>query len=290
MHIAHDRTHSHGCTHLYIYMRTHTHTHICMYLSLQSCGVTEYTCRFPAISLAADVVSSVSDGLSFGFVDKPPAFDSQHVQNILKCIGPRPFTRSVINKGLLHADSLVKHGTLKLVVEALKLLDSLVKTLDTSSDSNNQMMQSWGALKAEIQNGVRVSLPDPQVLLSLLSPLNSHFKSLGSASKRKAEAEIVSEHYVNISKRLKSSTASEDLDILISGVNSSEVDLFGDGGVADSGGEQQLENGADIVKSIGDIWGLRQCSMTQMDIEDVDTYFYSKILDSLKIYYVSSGI
>ncbi|KAI3458963.1 hypothetical protein Pfo_015626 [Paulownia fortunei] len=240
---------------------------------------------FAAISLAADVVSSVRDGLSFGFLDKPPAYDSQHVQSILKCIGPRPFTRLVINKGLLHSDSLVKHGTLKLVVEALKLLDSLVKTLDSSSHSNNQMMHSWEALKVEIQNGVRMSLPDPQVLLALLSPLNSHFKSLEANTKRKAETEITSENYVNVSKRLKSSAASEDLDILISGVNSSEVDLSGDGGVANSGGEQQSENGADILKCIRDLWGLRQCSMTHMDLKDGDTYFYSKILDSLKIYY-----
>ncbi|KAL8538638.1 hypothetical protein ACS0TY_000600 [Phlomoides rotata] len=235
---------------------------------------------FLAISLAADVVSSVSEGLSYNFVDKIPASDSQDVQNLLKCIGPRPFTRSVINKGLLHADTLVKHGTLKLVMVTLKLLDSFVNALDTSSDSYNQMKHSWGALKAEVQNTARMSFPDPQVLVSLLSPLSSHFKSLTSASKRKAEAEVVSEHAVNISKRLKCSAASEDLDIIISGVNSSEVDLFVDGGVAESGGDQQLENGADLVKIIGDIWGFQQCS-----VEDVDTHFYTKIFDSLKIYY-----
>ncbi|KAK6156351.1 hypothetical protein DH2020_010599 [Rehmannia glutinosa] len=240
---------------------------------------------FAAISLAADVVSSVNDGLSFGFLDKPPAYDSPNVQSILKCIAPRPFTRLVINKGLLHADSLVKHGTLKLVVEVLKLFDSLVETLDTSSHSNIQMMHSWKSLKAEIQDGVRMSLPDPQVLLSLLSPLNSHFKSLESTMKRKADTETASENYVNVSKRLKSSAVSEELDILISGVNSSEVDLSADDGAADSGGEQQSENGAEIVKCISDLWGLHQCSMTDMDLKDGDTYFYSKILDSLRIYY-----
>ncbi|KAH6784179.1 hypothetical protein C2S52_009138 [Perilla frutescens var. hirtella] len=235
----------------------------------------------PAISLAADVVSSVSVGL--GVADKSPP-DSQDVQNIIKCIGSRPFSRSIINKGLLHADSLVKHATLKLVIEVLRLFDSLVKTLDTYY-SDNQMMHTWGTLKAEIQNGLRMLLPDPQVLLSLLSPLNSHIKSLESASKRKAEADVMSEHCVNASKRLKSSTASEDLDILISGVNSSEVDLFEEGEVADSSGKQQLENEADIVESIKGIWCLSQCSMTQTNIEDVDTFFYSKILNSLKIYY-----
>lgn len=243
--------------------------------------MTGITCRFLSISLAADVVSSVNEGLSFDFVDKIPASDSQDVQNILQCIGPRPFTRSVINKGLLHADSLVKHGTLKLVMEALKLLDSFINAL-VSSVSHNQTKHSWGALKADVQNSARMSFPDPQVLVSLLSPLSSHFKSLGSASKRKAEVEFVSEHAVNISKRLKYSNANDDSDIIISGVNSLEVDFSGDGGVAESGGDQQLENGADLVKIIGDIWGIQQCS-----VEDVDTHFYTKILDSLKIYYVS---
>ncbi|KAG8380519.1 hypothetical protein BUALT_Bualt06G0024100 [Buddleja alternifolia] len=238
---------------------------------------------FAAISLAADVVSSVRDGLSFGSVDKAPAFDSEYVQNILKCIGPRPFTRLVINKGLLHSDSLVKHGTLKLVLEVLKLLDLLVKTVDSCSHSDNQIMHSSEALKLEIQNGARMLLPDPQVFLSLLSPLNSHLKSLESTKKRKAETETASEHYVNASKRLK--TNNEDLDILISGVNSAEVDLTEDGGVADSCGEQQAEDGADIMKCIRDLWGLRESSIMHMDLQDGDTYFYSKILDALKIYY-----
>lgn len=230
------------------------------------------------------MVSSVSVG--HGFVDKP-ALESEDVQNIIKCIRPRPFSRSIITKGLLHADSLVKHGTLKLVIEVLQLFDYVVKTLDTSY--RDHQMHDWGALKVEIQNGVRMLLPDPQVLLSLLSPLSSHIKSLESALKRKAEAEIVSEHCVNPSKRMKSSTASEDLDLVISGVNSSGVDLF-EGEVLDSDGEQQLENGADIVQSIRDIWGLSQCSTTETNIKDVDTFFYSKILDSLKIYYVSYRI
>ncbi|KAL9170439.1 hypothetical protein ABFS82_04G145900 [Erythranthe guttata] len=243
---------------------------------------------FAAISLAADVISSVSEGLSFGFVDKdkPPAFDSQNLQSVLKCIRPQPFTRLVINKGLLHIDSLVKHGALKFVVEALKLLDSLIKALENCARSNNQTKDSWQALKAEIQNGARMSLPDPQVLLSLLSPLHSHFKSFESTTKRKAEAEIESEHSVNVSKRLKSSAASEDVDILISGVNSSEIDLSGDGVVTESDGEQQSEeNGSDIVSCIRDLWGLRKCSTTPKDLKDGDTYFFSKILESLAIYY-----
>ncbi|KAL3830073.1 hypothetical protein ACJIZ3_018875 [Penstemon smallii] len=237
---------------------------------------------FAAISLAADVVSSVRDGLSFGFVDKPPAYDSPYLQNIFKCIVPRPFTRLVINKGLLHSDSLVKHGTLRLVLEALKLLDSLMNSVNSFAHSNNQ--NDWAALKAEIQNGVRMLLPDPQVLLSLLSPLDSHFTSLESTTKRKAETEYVSEHNASVHKRLKSSTSNEDMDIVVVGVDSfSEVDFSGKE-VADSGGEQQSENGADTLKILGDLWGLGPCSMKHMYLRDGDTYFYSKLLDTLMIF------
>ncbi|KAL6552782.1 hypothetical protein OROHE_008146 [Orobanche hederae] len=238
-----------------------------------------------AISLAADVVSSVSDGLSFGFLDKPPAYDSLHVQSILKCIAPRPLTKLVINKGLLHADYLVKHVTLKFVVEALKLLDSLIRNLDSFSRSNEQTRHCWKALIADIQDGVLLSLPDPQVLFSLLSPLTSHFKSLESTTKRKAETEISSESSLNVNKRLKSSATDEDLDILISGVNSSELDLTSNGGVSHSGDEQQPENGAGVVKCGRDIWGLHRQPMPHMDVKDADAYFYSKILDSLKLCY-----
>lgn len=87
------------------------------------------------------MVSAVSEGLAFGFVDslEPPTFDGPYVQSIIKCISPRPFSRLVINKGLLHSDSLVKHGTLRLVLEELKFLESLLHSLETSY-SRNQML------------------------------------------------------------------------------------------------------------------------------------------------------
>nr|POE70620.1 hypothetical protein CFP56_40937 [Quercus suber] len=50
-------------------------------------------------------------------------FDSEDVQSIMECLYPCPFNWSLINKGLLHSDFLVKHGTLRLLSEALKLLD-----------------------------------------------------------------------------------------------------------------------------------------------------------------------
>lgn len=234
------------------------------------------------------MISAVTDGLSIGTANNPPAFDSQFMQEILKCLRPRPFTRLVINKGLLHSDPLAKHGTLKLVLEVLKLLDYFLKMIDISSQPNNQLVNKWEALKAEIQNEVRMLLPDPQVLLSLLSPLNSHFKNLESTVKRKVKSEP--EHHSNVIKRLKTSDSNEDLDIVISGVNPLEVDLSGDGEVANSGDDAQLEKEDDMLESIRELWGLHQFSMMLKNFEDVDTCFYSKILDTLKILYVSCDI
>lgn len=50
-------------------------------------------------------------------------FDSEDVQSIIECLYPFPFIWSLINKGLLHSDFLVKYGILRLLSEALKLLD-----------------------------------------------------------------------------------------------------------------------------------------------------------------------
>uniref|UniRef100_A0A7N2MA85 Uncharacterized protein n=1 Tax=Quercus lobata TaxID=97700 RepID=A0A7N2MA85_QUELO len=53
----------------------------------------------------------------------PALFHSEDVQGIVECLYPCPFSWSVINNRLLHSDFLVKHGTLRLLSEALKLLD-----------------------------------------------------------------------------------------------------------------------------------------------------------------------
>ncbi|XP_073041195.1 uncharacterized protein [Primulina eburnea] len=236
-----------------------------------------------AVSTAADVVSSVSDGLTLGFTDHQEllTFESPFVQNVLKCIVPRPFTRLVINKGLLHCQPLVKHGTLRLVLVGLKLLDSFLNYMGSSVHSNNKMTQKWNTLKTDIENEVRMLLPDPQVLVSLLSPLSNHFSCLMHPTKRKCETEIVPEKSLYVSKRMKCSAANEDIDILVGGV--SEVDMsWVDRGSTQASSEQGLEKESD-VKSIGNLWGLHHYSLA--DVDNGETYFYSKLLDTLKIYH-----
>ncbi|KZV51556.1 hypothetical protein F511_05872 [Dorcoceras hygrometricum] len=236
-----------------------------------------------AVSTAADVISAVTDGLALGFADhqEPLTFESPYVQNVLKCIVPRPFTRLVINKGLLHCEHLVKHGTLRLVLVGLKLLDSFFNYIGSSAHSNNQMSQKWDTLKTDIENVVRTLLPDPQVLLSLLSPLSNLVICFKHPTKRKCETEIVPEQSLYVSKKLKSSAANEDVDIIVGGVSEAEMSWV-DEGSTHSSSEQGLEKEI-RGKSIVNLWGLHQCSMK--DVNDGETYFYSKLLETLRIYH-----
>ncbi|KAK0600723.1 hypothetical protein LWI29_017841 [Acer saccharum] len=245
---------------------------------------------FANVSLAANLVSSVGSGLSFDFLDMyshdPPSFDNADVQSILNCICPRPFSRSVINKGLLHSDFLVKHGTLRLLLEALKLLDSFTSALHSYSCSSNQMMQSWASLNQEIQNEVRNSLPDPQVLLSLFSLQSSQSIARESHSKRKAESANLLKRSDKGMKKLKMDVVNEDTDIIISGINSSpKVAPPKDSETAvDILAVDQVDTENDFRNVISEIWGLDLCSGSLGALKDADIYFHSKLLDALKIY------
>ncbi|KAK1281237.1 hypothetical protein QJS04_geneDACA018223 [Acorus gramineus] len=89
---------------------------------------------FSAISLAADLVMSMRVHPSFAKdpsrSEDPPVLDDPEVQCILKRIIPRALNRSMMNKGLLHSDILVKHSSLRLLLESLKSVDLLFSSLD----------------------------------------------------------------------------------------------------------------------------------------------------------------
>ncbi|KAI0491317.1 hypothetical protein KFK09_025577 [Dendrobium nobile] len=86
---------------------------------------------FSAISLAADLVSTINiDSIIASKLGEKPATSIEDLHETLKCIIPRVFTRSMINKGLLHSDDLVKHGSLRFILELLKSLDDLLTSLD----------------------------------------------------------------------------------------------------------------------------------------------------------------
>lgn len=231
----------------------------------------------------AKLVSSVGIGFSFEFLvsqsHDPPLFTSLDVQNIMKCICPHPLSRSVINKGLLHTDITVKHGTLRLLLEALKLLDLFLDALSHCS-SDKTKMKDWGNLKQEIQNEVRIFLPDPQVLLTLLSSLTNQSIAHDSSLKRSADISDLMP-CERAMKKIKGSTTTEDTDIIVGGINPSDSPGHYermDRSLPENGDD--LDNGNNITNIITDIWD-RDSS------NDVEIHFHSKLLDALKLYLVS---
>ncbi|KAL2945649.1 hypothetical protein AAZX31_U039300 [Glycine max] len=143
-----------------------------------------------ALSVAAQLVSLVGNGISKESVNfqsnGPRLFDNMDLHSIVKCLFPRPFSRSLFNKGLPHIEPYVKHGTLRLLLELLKLLDSIFGGLYCNSNSNNPFMQHMMSIKVEIQNYVQAFLPDLQVLLNLLSSLDANSEARNSSLKRNA--------------------------------------------------------------------------------------------------------
>ncbi|XP_024971204.1 uncharacterized protein LOC112510123 isoform X2 [Cynara cardunculus var. scolymus] len=245
---------------------------------------------FAAVSLAANLISSVNAGLFFDFLDsqpqEPPSFNSSEVQSIIKCIGPRPFNRIVMNKGLLHSESQIQHGTLRLVLESLKLLDSLFSALSRRSKSSKQIGCKWASLMQDIQNEVQLLLPDLQVLLSLISSLSSRYKSEEQTLKRVAETTVLHEHSSS-NKKFKTCTSNEETDIVIGGIGSSlDTATPGDDGrIQEEHNVEESDNLKGDAMLIKELWESHEINDPNIVAEDEESYFYSKLLDALKIYH-----
>lgn len=226
----------------------------------------------------------------FGFLDStssdPPPFDGTDVQDIIRSVCPRSFTRLTMNKGLLHSDMFVKNATLRLLLEELRLLDSFICYLDLKSMN----FPSWESFKREIQNEVRTLLPDPQVLLSLLSSLSSILRSDQFHVKRKADLEY-SDSKVQSScsvKKRKIGTLEEDADIIIGGIAyNTDITLADDSGqVADI--REDFNDGMNLTNFYAEIWGSDLSLIPVSTTRDTEIYFYTKVLEALQIYLVSS--
>ena len=267
-------------------------------------------CRFAAISLAADVIASAKcDSIvhtlssnSHGLV----SVDDEVVQVILKCIVPNVCSRAVINRGLLHSDDLVKHGSLRLVFESVNLLcyilealngmvsrgraksefigspkvtikidDSPVLSCSDAADvplvdevhqGDEMQAKRWAALREYIQDEVHGAMPDPQVLLKLLS----------SASQKHQKNAQVSEPS---QKKRRCNSSSEVDDIIIGGIDAAQN--------KDTFEEQDLELKNDPRTTLCEIWGLDKQDPNMKDAKIVEDVFHSKLLDVLRLYLVS---
>ncbi|XP_076895789.1 uncharacterized protein LOC143548550 [Bidens hawaiensis] len=249
-------------------------------------NLEDHSSWFDAVSLAANLISSVNAGLSFDFLDSetglPPSFNSSEVQSIVKCIAPRPFNRIVMNKGLLHSESHIQHGTLRLVLEALNLLDSLFSALSERSKYSKQIGCKWVSLKQDIQNEVQLLLPDHQVLLSLISSLNYRYKGDEKTLKRNADTAVLVER-TSSNKKLKTRNSNEEADILVGGIGSfpdtDGIIMQEDENVTES------DNLNDSSISIIELWKSHESKNINIIAEDEELYFYTKLLDALKVYH-----
>ncbi|KAL9667065.1 hypothetical protein QQ045_001411 [Rhodiola kirilowii] len=241
-----------------------------------------------AALLAANLVSSVGTSLSLSFLDSQSheviTFDSPDIQSILKCISPRSFSRSIINKGLLHSNFSVKHGTLRLLLEVLRLLDYFLCAIDVASWSNHKNKNSLTSLKQDIVNEVRLLLPDPQVILTLLSTLGSQSRDHGSCSKRAADTEILAKQNRRTTKKPKCHNFKEDTDILVAGIIVNDNDDISleeetDEGTESADGSRRKEH-----SESGENWWLERCSIVTTASKDEEIYLQSKLLEAVKFY------
>ncbi|RZC65635.1 hypothetical protein C5167_009331 [Papaver somniferum] len=245
-----------------------------------------YMDEFAAVSLVSDLISSTSTSFSFGApasqIHDPPTLDSPEVQCMLKCIIPRAFSRGVINRGLQHEDLYVKHGSVKLLLEALKSLENLVGSIDYNSRSNNSMVHKWLNLKQDIQDEARAVLPDPQVLFKLLSDEKKEKDQKNDPKRcnKKMKRSTNFECHAG-AKKSKIDRIDGDIDILIGGI-SSEPDnamLCKTESIMDELIIDQVENKKESADVIAGIWGLQR-----VEQQDAEICFHSKVLDVLALY------
>ncbi|KAL5730801.1 diphosphoinositol-polyphosphate diphosphatase [Ranunculus cassubicifolius] len=247
---------------------------------------------FSAISLASDLVSATRETMLLNSLsppnDDPPSLDSFEMQCLLKCTLPRAFSRIVINRGLLHSDIGVRHGSLRLLLEALKSLNSLIGAIDCKSGvAKDLVAQKWTSLRQKIQDEARALLPDSQVLYKLLPhPSQSDVKIHETSLKRPRKSEeLPSVHSNRGAKKLKSDFVSEDIDIIVGGVaTESDNVICKEGGQTANAMVLELEKKEDSVKAIAEIWGLHNSNFLGDDLKDAETYFHSKLLDALTLY------
>ncbi|EMS50591.1 hypothetical protein TRIUR3_05504 [Triticum urartu] len=237
--------------------------------------------------------------------------DDEQVQVVLKCIVPHVCSRAVINRGLQHSDDLVKHGSLRLVFESVNLLccvteaiNGVVSSVGSTSESSSstkgkirmnsfpglscstatdaflvdklnqgdQMrVKRWISLREYIQDEVRGAIPDPQVLLKLLSSASQKHQNYSQS--RLERRALVSEPP---QKKQRCNAIDEDDDIIIGGI---DVEW-----AKDVSEEQDQDLASDHATTLCEIWGLDKQDLEMKDAEVVDSVFHSKLLDVLRLY------
>lgn len=239
-------------------------------------NLTLFLARVSAISLVADIVSSLDVDLLIASLSSTSEEEGSKL--VLKCIAPHVCSRLILNKGLLHSNNLVRHGSLRPVLESLKSLCSLIHAIDgvAPCDDNNK----WASIRCYIQDAMRVSLPDPQVLVKLLSTKSQrdskNSKICGSRLKRCAE--LVPPTDMALKKKRSALSRDGDDDIMIGVV----ADPDESGNIEEKESESRSKN----LETIYEIWGIDAGTLVGDKVIEVEDIFQSKLLDVLTFYLV----
>lgn len=125
-----------------------------------------------------------------------PAADGPLVRNNLRHLLPRGLTKVALNRGLQYANVLVKHASLRLLLEALLSLEELLDGAYAAAESTGKdtlvienrrtnrdevlraqeqesKRRQWLGLVECIQDTMRATLPDPNILLLINSTIST---------------------------------------------------------------------------------------------------------------------
>eukprot|EP01018_Ginkgo_biloba_P010434 Gb_10020 [translate_table: standard] len=309
---------------------------------------------FAAISLLSDLICAAKVSPPFSLLAakglSPPSLQNSVLQSRLKCILPRSFSRVVINRGLLHTSMLVKHASLRVLLEALSSLECLLNEIvaavqnlpekepavdvdrrslpasicasylagvhglcDISiftalssfalSESNGlvhagvsiePLRQKWMSLRQEIQDEIRVLLPDPQVLLSLISSFKTGVAECAGKNKKREcisslksfETEITTKN-----KRRKWDLVDQNVEICVSRTKAEERKDITEESIgfhADQDSDNLYTNDEDMI-TIAQIWGAKDIISYIDDYKDNESLLRTKVFDALALYQVHVG-
>ncbi|KAL2643291.1 hypothetical protein R1flu_010878 [Riccia fluitans] len=242
---------------------------------------------FTAMSLIATLIPLASQPPPFTSLARQgamaPAHDGPLIRGALLSLLPPALSRLVLNRGLQHADTLVKHACLRVLQEALLSLRRLLEAVDAATvacsepgplpadvsgtiegvneislrpDDGESRQMSWRRLSQSIQDTMRAHLPDPNILYGLL---NSR-KTVPDADGKGLISTSLKEGSLELSKKRKRANAS-------SGNQSEERRVT-------SGGTQDYES------VILQLWG-PEATMDAGRTDDYEVLLHSKVLDVL---------
>ncbi|XP_020531558.1 uncharacterized protein LOC18448051 isoform X2 [Amborella trichopoda] len=175
-------------------------------------------------------------------------------------------------------------------IEGLSGIDALSNTskclhtdLVVNGCTQKSIKHKWLSLKQEVQIELRSVLPDPQVLLKLLS-IPKCYTVKNDETWRKRER--YSDSCGNRTKRPKQDAIDEDIDICVNRLNGDwAASNFGDGETVNvESVAEELVSEEDPLKPMAEVWGLSDSSGICEELKDTNVYFQSKLLDALTLY------